>query len=108
MTENKGAKFNIPTFLVYLPFVGVALGLILLFTEKEDKTVRFNALQSVIALGIPALVGLTPILGWFLWPLVGLWEVGVGLFLMYKTYQGEKYKLPYIGEMAEKQLSKMK
>jgi len=24
-----------------------------------------------------------------------------GIFLMYKAYSGEKYKLPYIGEWAE-------
>lgn len=92
-------------------------GIILLLTEKENKNIRFHAMQSTIIFGAITLlyyIGLSivPIYNWLMGfvlsslisPLIFiLW-----LFLMWKAYNGEKYKLPYFGELAEKQLAKLK
>jgi len=51
-------------------------------------------------------VGLIPILGWILAILITPVSVILWLFLMYKAYQGEKYKLPFIGTWAEQQVDK--
>ncbi|MCJ7426412.1 MAG: DUF4870 domain-containing protein [Dehalococcoidales bacterium] len=81
-------------------------GLLFLLLEKEDKFVRFHAMQSVVTFGaitvVFALVFI-PIVGWvfgwILWALVFvLWVV-----LMIKAYQGAKYKMPIAGDFAEKQ-----
>jgi uncharacterized membrane protein len=87
-------------------------GIVLLLLEKNNKFVRFHAMQSTIVFGglfvLSFILGLVPVLG----ALVGslLWIVGLILWivLMYKAYQGEMYKLPYVGQIAEEQLSKLK
>ena len=56
-----------------------------------------------IALGI---FGHIPLLGWaslLLWPLVGLAGFILWLLLVFKAYQGQKFKLPFIGDLAEQQ-----
>jgi len=87
-------------------------GIIILLVEKENKFVRFHAMQSIILFGgihiITIVLMLIPILGW----LINLALVFVAfilwIVLMWKSFQGEMYKVPYVGEMAEKQLAKMK
>jgi uncharacterized membrane protein len=95
---------NIKGALCY--FLGFISGAFFLFTEKENKFVRFHAMQSIIVFGILFLVSFVPVLGWilsvFLVPLALL----LWLFLMYKAYQGEKFKLPVIGDLAEQQAEK--
>ena len=39
-----------------------------------------------------------------LWAGLALGMLGVWLFSMFKAFQGERFKLPYIGEVAEKQV----
>lgn len=100
-------------------------GIIFYFLEKENKTVRFHAMQSILTFlplsilgwilgfigapswtpggywgygtwspGIPALIWLS----WIIWAItVILW-----LILMFKAYKGEKFKLPIVGDIAEK------
>lgn len=103
-------------------------GIIFYFLEKENKTVRFHAMQSILTFlplsilgwifgwigapsvsygtgymgysiptlnpGIPALIWLS----WIIWVItVILW-----LILMFKAYKGEKFKLPVVGDIAEK------
>jgi uncharacterized membrane protein len=88
--------------------LGFISGAFFLLTEKENKFVRFHAMQSTIVFGITFLISFVPVLGWalsvFLIPLsLILW-----LFLMYKAYQGEKFKLPVIGDLAEQQAEKFR
>lgn len=111
MAENNnktssGLTENFAGMLCYL--FGWISGLVFFLTEKENKFVRFHAMQSIIAfaalLVLNIVLGMIPFLGWLvaivLWPAtVILW-----IFLMYKAYKGESYKLPVIGDMAEKQV----
>ncbi|OGD86698.1 hypothetical protein A2Z23_03100 [Candidatus Curtissbacteria bacterium RBG_16_39_7] len=97
--------------LTYL--VWFLTGIIFLLYEKKDKFIRFHAYQStatfVLLLGliiiglilppIPFLGALINLVLWIGW--IVLWIV-----LMYRAFQGEKYKLPYVGEWAEKQVAK--
>jgi uncharacterized membrane protein len=86
--------------------LGWISGLVFFLIEKENKFVRFHALQSIIVFGVLSLAGL--ILGWI--PIIGgviSWLIGVlalvlWIVLMIKAYQGEKYKLPWAGDLAEK------
>ena len=77
-------------------------GLAIFLLETENKFVRFHAMQSIVVFGILTILGLAfgwvPVLGWIIWILsVILWIV-----LMVKAYQGIKYKLPWVGDFAEK------
>ena len=77
--------------------------------EKENKLVRFHALQSIIVFGVLTLVstplGWIPIFGGFFVAVLGILGFVLWIVLMVKAYQGEKYKIPLAGDFAEKQVS---
>jgi uncharacterized membrane protein len=116
MTENQspesntalGLKENLEALLCYS--LGFITGIVFLLLEKENKFVRFHAMQS-IAVFLVLFVGsmiliMIPFIGAFLSILISPVSLVLWVFLMYKAFQGEKYKLPYIGEFVEEQLSK--
>lgn len=109
-----GLDANI-TALIGYP-VGI-VALILLFIEKDNKWVRFHAIQSLLywAAVFIICIGLffvTVILAFasgtlatlfsLLFALIGLATFAGMIFLAYKAFQGDKFKLPVIGDMAEK------
>ena len=103
-TTASGLDANVAATLAYA--VGWVSGLAFLFFEEENKFVRFHAMQSTIVFGGLSLAWMialsVPILGWIVAFLVippvsaVLW-----LILMYKAYQGERYKVPGVGDFAE-------
>lgn len=78
--------------------LGWLTGALFLVLEKNSRFVRFHAWQSVLTfLPIFLMFWLLPL--WFLaWPLV----VAVWLLLMYKAFQGERFKLPVVGDIADR------
>jgi len=101
-----GIDENIEALLCYV--LGWLTGIVFLLVEKENQFVRFHAMQSlVVFLG---LFVLSFVLGWI--PIIGfltviIFPLGVILWilLMIKAFQGEKYKLPWAGDFAEKQVA---
>lgn len=112
MEETKKSTFGLDKktagTLTYV--LGWITGLIFLLSEKNDKDVKFNAMQSIIFFGglniLVIFLGWIPFLGWGLIQLLWLLGFVVWLVCLVKTYQGEKFKLPVIGEIAEKQVNK--
>lgn len=113
MTEEKpktvlGITPNLEALLCYA--VGWVTGLIFLLLEKDNAYVRFHALQSLVAFGIlhaaSFVVLIIPILGVLISGLLWVVSFILWIVLMAKAYQGEKYKLPKIGDFVEQQLSK--
>ena len=110
MSENTtlGIDENLEALLCYI--VGWVTGIVFLFIEKENDFVRFHAMQSLITFAGLFIVGIIapiiPILG----SLISLLMLPLGIvlwvLLMFKSYKGKRYKLPYIGEFSEKQLYK--
>ena len=99
MTEEK-AKGNVNAALTYV--AGWITGLIFLLVEKKDEFIRFHAAQSLTVFGGLMIITFVPVLGQalalVLWPLsIALWVI-----LIVKAYQGEKFKLPIVGDLAEK------
>lgn len=92
--------------------LGFITGIIFLLVEKNNAYVRFHAMQSTITFGalfiISFIAGFIPGLGQLIGMIVSIVSFVLWLFLMYKAFSGEKYKLPYIGEIAEQQLAKLK
>ena len=98
---------NIAGLLCYL--VGWITGIIFLILENKNQFVRFHAVQSIVTFGaltiiqfifrfIPYPAG--SILDWIVLAIIIiLWVV-----FMYKAYQGQRYKLPLAGDIAEKLL----
>jgi len=116
---STGLQPNVAGLLAYL--AGVITGIVFLVIEKENKFVRFHAMQSIlvwvslvivsiVASIVGAILGHIPYVGWIIsmlvWLLITVLWLGLWLFLMYKAYQGQLYKLPVIGDIAEKQIQK--
>lgn len=77
-------------------------GIYFLITESKDSFVRFHAMQSTVTFGALFVLNFVPVLGFFTFPVgIILW-----IFLMYKAYSGERYKLSYIGQFADQLLGK--
>ena len=91
--------------------LGCVTGIIMLLLEKQSKFVRFHAMQSTILFGgvfvANIALGFIPILGWLLGLVLSFASFILWIVCMWKAFQGEMYKVPYVGVMAEKQLAKM-
>jgi len=109
---STGLTENVAGLLCYV--AGWASGLVFILIEKENKIVRFHAMQSIVAFGaitvlliILTTLGLMPVIGIlfdilsiFVWILsVVLWIV-----LMVKAYQETSFTLPGAGDFAQKLL----
>ena len=99
-----GMDENVEGLLCYV--LGWLTGIIFLVAEKKSKFVKFHAAQSLIVfLGLTVLVlifGWIPFIGWVIAAIIDIIGFILWVLLMYKAYQGEKYKLPWVGDFAEK------
>ena len=109
MAETKGNE-NLMAAASYL--LGFITGIIFLLIEKQSRFVRFHAMQSTILFGgifvANIALGFIPILGWLLGLLLSFVAFILWIVLMWKAFQGEMYKVPKIGDLAEQQLDRMK
>jgi uncharacterized membrane protein len=102
-----------------LAYVTIIPAIIFLVAAPYNRSrfIRFHSFQSIffavawtvlwIALSI---VGMIPVLGWatiIIWPLLGLGGLIIWIILLLKANQGQMFKLPIIGDMAEKQANTM-
>ena len=117
-----GLDENVASAACYV--LGWVTGIIFLLVEKDNKTVRFHAMQSILVF-LPLMI-----LEWIIGAVVTMMTIGAGLygaygiwgifglivtliwivmlilwlFLMYKAYQGEKFLVPIVGAIAENQV----
>jgi uncharacterized membrane protein len=99
-----GMQANIAALLSYL--LGFITGIVFYVMEKENKFVRFHAMQSIVTFGFTfvamVILGFIPVLGWVLGTLLWIASIILWIILMMKAYQGEYFKLPIAGDIAEK------
>jgi uncharacterized membrane protein len=114
MTKTSlGLEENIEAALCYL-LVWIT-GLIFYFIEDKNKTIRFHALQSIFVFlpfsilawifgGFFGLIGYGSAFYFFAWISWLFWILVLILWLvlMIKAYQNQKWKLPIVGDLAEK------
>lgn len=99
-----------------LAYVTIIPAIVFLVLEPYNKKrfIRFHSFQCLffavawIVLWIAlAFIGHIPFLGWavavLLYPLIGLAGLVIWIILVLKAYQGQMFKLPVIGDMAEQQ-----
>lgn len=102
-----GMDANLAAALSYV--FGWVSGLIFFLLEKENKFLRFHAMQSILFAAAGTIImivfGIT-IVGAFLIPIIGLIFFVVWIVLIVKSFSGEQFRLPVIGDMAEKYSSK--
>lgn len=121
---------NVGAMLCYIAnFVcclGLVLAIIFLFTEKENRFVKFHAVQSLFLVGLQIVTGIVvgilgaifamvlnmihmELLAWLL--VLGFRFVLFAVFIIFwiiggiKAYGGQWYKLPIIGEFAWKSVN---
>jgi uncharacterized membrane protein len=102
--SSTGLDENVAGLLCYV--LAWISGLVFFLIEKKNKFVRFHALQSIIVFGVLFLaciiIGWIPIIGWVIAWLISVLAIVLWILLMIKAYQGEKFKLPWAGNLAEK------
>ncbi len=111
-----GLEENIEGALCYI--LGWLTGIIFYILEKDNKFVKFHAKQSILVFFPLWILGII-FSGWFFWSwyFVGVWFIFqviswiiwiimliLWIVLMLKAYQGEMFKLPIVGDIAEKGL----
>lgn len=130
-TSFMGLDSNVGAMLCYignfLCCLGLVLAIVFLFTEKENRFVKFHAVQALFLVALQIAVGiiiqvLSVIVGFVLDTInlgfvAGLlsWGFSVLVFVIFlifwilggiKAYGGQWYKLPIIGEFAWKTINK--
>ena len=126
-----GLEANVGAMLCYIAnflcCIGLILAIVFLVTEKENRFVKYHAVQSLYLAGVQILMGVVvAILGLILSMVLNMidmsllaWILILGLrlilFLIFivfwliagiKAYGGQWYKLPVIGEFAWKTVNK--
>jgi uncharacterized membrane protein len=110
-SPTAGLEENVAGLLCYI--LGWVTGLIFLLIDKRPF-VKFHAAQAIaMSIGVIVLyivlgifVGMLHVvhlglLALLFYPLVGLLIFALWIFVMYKAYQHEKFKLPIIGNLVE-------
>ena len=108
---------NVAGLLAYLTFIP-AIIFLLVEPYNRNRFVRFHSFQCLFTCGavivldvalaiLSSILHLVPVLGWLItaifWPLYGLALLLLWVLLMVKAYQHQMFKLPIVGDMAEKQ-----
>jgi len=96
-----------PNVAALLCYVAVWItGIIFFVLEQKNKFVRFHAAQSIVAFGTitvaGVLFGLIPVVGGAFSSIIGIIGFIIWIIMMVKAANGEWYKLPWAGDVAEK------
>jgi uncharacterized membrane protein len=117
-----GLDENVASAACYV--LGWLTGIIFFLMEKDNKTVRFHAMQSVLTFlpltilyWIISMIFSMMFFGAGMYGAYGMWGILslittliaivmliLWLVLMFKAYQGEKFKVPIVGDIAENQV----
>jgi uncharacterized membrane protein len=112
---------NLAGFLCYV--AGWITGIVFVLLEKKNTFVKFHAWQSIMTFLVLTVVQITLLTiatvaaDWpVLWVVADVFEslsvivwliiVGLWIALMLLAYQGKVWKVPWVGDWAEKQASK--
>ena len=110
MAKNDTNRNLVAALSYFLFFI---TGIIIYFVEKDDKFIRFHALQSTLTFGI--LFVLNILLNELFVGIIGVFASGLSLLLgfvilfvwvvsMLKAFQGQVYKWPIVGDYVERRL----
>lgn len=104
MTDSDRDR-NIVAAICYIPFFSIVISIIILFVEKDDRFIRFHALQallfSIVYFSAVFLLGGLPFLGGIVLGLIFILALFVWIFGIISAFKGKIFKLPYLGKIAE-------
>lgn len=101
-SSPEGIDPKLAALLCYLLSI---IGGIIFYMISKDKFVRFHAMQSILLGAVFVVLDVVfifvPIFWYFGW-IVWLGFLALSVVMMLKAYNNERYKLPLIGDIAEK------
>lgn len=118
--SSTGLDVNVASALSYV--LGLVSGVIFFAIETQSRVVKYHALQSmlmsvavmvvyIVYSVLWAIMARVPLLGWvagifgFLgWAVLMLGFLALWIYCLVKAFNGERFKLPYLGEIAERQI----
>ncbi len=96
-----------PNVAGLLCYVGAWItGIIFFILEQKNNWIRFHAAQSIVVFGTLFVAGM--VLGWIPFAgqvfssIIGIIGFILWIILMVKAYNGERYKMPWAGDIAER------
>ncbi len=111
-TTGGGLTDNVAGMLAYITIVPAIIFLVI-EPYNRKRFVRFHAFQSIffgvawivlsIAVSIITAIPFLGLLSLLIWPIIGIGGLILWILLLLKANQGQMWKLPVIGDMAEKQ-----
>ncbi|GGH29540.1 DUF4870 domain-containing protein [Paenibacillus segetis] len=106
--SSTGLDPKVAGLLCYL--VGFVTGIIFLIIEKENRFIKFHAMQSIIVFGslvvVNIILGFIPVIGWIVGFILTPLTFILWIVLMLLALQGKTFKLPFAGDIAEQQMNK--
>lgn len=108
--SSTGMSENLAALLSYV--LGFITGIIFFVIEKESRFVKFHAMQSILVsaalMVLSFVLGFIPFIGWIALILLGPVSFVLWILLMVKAYKYVWFKLPVVGDIAEKQADAIK
>lgn len=111
MMAKTDTNRNLVAALSYL--LGFITGIVILLVEKDDRFIRFHAMQSTVVFGglfvLNIIVGIIFYSSWLavstvINTLISIAAVIIWIVSMIKAYQGQMFKWPVVGDFAERQV----
>jgi uncharacterized membrane protein len=104
-----GLQPNIAGLLCYV--AGWITGIVFLVIEKKSQFVKFHAWQSIMTFAVLNVAYLIffriPVIGWVITWIISILSFVLWIILIIQAGTGKMWKLPLVGDWAEKQASKV-
>jgi uncharacterized membrane protein len=104
--QQGGLSENAAGAIAYITFIPAILFLIM-EPYNRSSFVRFHSWQSIFlgiaVIAVNLVLGIIPVIGWIIAPLLSIGFLIVWVIVLIKASKGERYKLPFIGNLAEQQ-----
>ena len=118
--SSTGLDANIAAALSYV--FGLVSGVIVFAIENQSRFVKYHAMQSMLVsvavmvvyiaysvlweifIRIPVLGLVAGIVGFLGWAVLMLAFLALWVYCLVKAFNGERFKLPYLGDIAERQI----
>lgn len=105
-TVETGLSDNAAGALAYVTIIPAIIFLVAA-PYNSNSYIRFHSWQSIFlgigALAVDLILMVIPFVGWILLPIFALGFLVVWIIVLMKALKGERFKLPVIGALAEKQ-----
>ncbi len=105
---STGLQQNVGGVLCYV--LGWVSGLVMLILEPKNTFIRFHAFQSILSFGaifvVIMIFAWIPVVGTIVSALLGALAFILWIAMMLVASQNKMYKLPFVGDYAEKWANK--